>query len=164
MGQDNSSKAVAVTPEEPAAVASSPTGSGFVSEMQQFQAQVWTSLPPERKAEVIAYMVGNQADPIDVVVGKEISVEHLIAHRVPFVTDDGEEIELDRIILLTTDGHAYACTSSGIRRSLAAIMALYNLPPWDGGLLLTVTAVKTRRKFTTYVISPVIKRPPVPVK
>jgi len=100
--------------------------------------------------ELIQTADGQVAD----LIGKEIAVEHIVAHSVEIVDEEtGEVDEADRIVLVTPEGESYSCVSNGIRRSLTMLMALTGkMPPWKPALLLTIRQINTRRGRRTYIL------------
>jgi hypothetical protein len=132
-----------------------PLPSGGPLDFGGLEAQLFSTLPKDQRGRVVALMQG-QADQLADIVGQEIIVEHILAHSVEKVTDDGEVIGLLRIVLISPDGKAYATTAAGIRESIRLLAKFYGLPPWgNGGLKVKVEALKTRRGFKTFRLSPV---------
>lgn len=114
---------------------------------------VFSTFGPADKARVVQLMQG-QAEPLSEMIGETITVEHILAHTVETISDDGEALALLRIVLVDKDGKAYATTSEGVRESVRLIANYYGSPPWLDGLALKVESIKTRRGFRTFRLSP----------
>lgn len=121
---------------------------------EDMRLQVFTSIPLENKSQLLSLIQG-QAQKLGDKIGEVIAAEHVLVHRVEVITEDGEAMDADRIVIVAADGAAYAGTSIGIRRSLQYIMALYGVPPWRPNLNLKIGQLNTRRGFRTYTLTPV---------
>lgn len=139
------------TPAQVAATGPETSGGVFGS---AFDLQLWSSFPPDEMGAVIALVQGSALALADM-VEKVIPVRHILAHRIDSVDEDTGEVKtLDRIVLVTPDGTAYASTSEGVRRSLSLLMTVYGKPPWSPPLRLKLTQVNTRKGRRTFVLSP----------
>lgn len=134
------------------------TTAGSIFDNQgDFGLQLWSSFPPDEAGKVIGLVQG-KATPLSELIGKEIAVRHIVAHRVELVDEDTGEISTgDRIVLVDSAGQAYGSVSDGIRRSLSLIMQVYGKPPWTPPLRLSVDQLNTRKGRRTYVLNPVTK-------
>lgn len=122
---------------------------------EAFALDLWTSLPEDKPAKILQAMQGDSI-PLANVLGKTLTVQHILAHRVELVDEETGEIdEGGRIVLLTTDGKQYACVSKGVLASLKAIMHYYGTPPWDKGLKLKVVQASTRGARRVFKLLPV---------
>ena len=122
---------------------------------QAIAVDVWSSFPQGDANRVIKYMQG-KATPLSEVIGKQLLVEHVLAHRVEMTDEETGEITLgDRIVLVTPKGDAYQAVSAGVRRSLQLIMHFKGVPPWAPAIKLEVNQIPTRRGFRTFTLTPV---------
>jgi single-stranded DNA-binding protein len=131
-----------------------PRSAGGPLDFGGLEAQLFSTFPKEERGRVVALMQG-QAEQLAEMVGKVITVQHILAHSVETVTEDGEVVGLLRIVLQEPDGKAYATTSAGVRESIRLLARFYGLPPWADGLKVKVDSIKTRRGFETFRLSPV---------
>jgi hypothetical protein len=99
-------------------------------------------------------MQGSDAESLDSVIGKTISVQHIVAHRVTVIDNDGVPIPAVRIVLASGNGKAYYCVSEGVKESLRILAQFYGTPPWTPPLELTVNQIKTARNRRTYTLTP----------
>lgn len=143
-----------VEPEKQPGTAVAPLPTGGPLELGGLAMQLFSTLPTSERARVVALMQG-QAEQVADIVGQEILVEHILAHSVETITEDGEAVGLVRIVLVTPDGKAYATTAAGIRESIRLLAKFYGLPPWKDGLKVKVEAIKTKRNRRTFRLSPV---------
>ena len=134
------------------AVAPLPTGGPL--DFGRLEAQLFSTFPDEQRGRVVALMQG-QAEQLADHIGETISVQHILAHSVETVTDQGEVVGLLRIVIVAPDGTAYATTAAGIRESIRLLARFYGLPPWTDGLRVKIESIKTRRGFKTFRLSPV---------
>jgi hypothetical protein len=153
------SEATAVVPAESKEIA--PAQPTYASKFQDaFRAQVWSSFDPETpegKAAIISHLDGADADALGKLIGEVIEVQHVLAHRVTVIDDDGVEVEADRLVLVGPDGESVSCTSTGILRSLQVIMGLYGMPPFKPALKLKIRQKDTRRGRRIYSLVPVME-------
>lgn len=140
--------------EKQPGTAVAPIRTGGPLDFGGLEAQLFSTFPKEDRGRVVALMQG-QADQLADIVGQVIQVQHILAHSVETVTEDGEVVGLLRIVLVDPEGKAYATTSAGVRESIRLLAKFYGLPPWADGLKLKVEAIKTRRGFKTFRLSPV---------
>lgn len=134
-----------------------------VLDMEALALDVWSSFPddPKNAPTIIRLLQAGAAKVADEING-EISVEHVLAHRVELeeVNKDTGEVSrvlADRIVLVEPDGTAYACVSTGVRKSLQYLMHYYGMPPWKPALKVKVEQLTTRRGFRTFILSPVAR-------
>ena len=136
------------------AVATVPESAGGPLSFESLVLDHFSTLPAAEKARTIKYMQG-AVTPLQDMIGKKISVEHIVAHRVELVNDKtGEISEQVRIVLVSPKGEAWQAVSDGVKKSLRLIAQFEGVPPWPGGLTLEVSQIKTRRGFRTFVLSP----------
>lgn len=140
--------------DKEAGTAMAPLSDGGPLEFGRLEAQLFSTFPEGERAKVVALMQG-KAEQLADYVGQDISVQDILAHTVETITEDGEVKALLRIVLAGPDGKAYQTTSEGIRNSIRLLARFYGRPPWKDGLMVKVEAVKTRRNFKTFTLSPV---------
>lgn len=145
-------KALAIIP----ASAQLPEAAGGPLNFDSITRDFYSSIPtntPEGKAETIRLMQAG-AEPLDDVIGKTISVAHIVAHRVMITQKDGPAVPAVRIVLADGQGKAWAAVSDGVKESLRILANFYGTPPWDPALALKVTQVRTRAGRRTYNLTP----------
>ena len=112
--------------------------------------RIWTSLPMDgsrtSKIKLINSIENVKANLRDI-PGQVIEVTNIVCHSVVFQTDNGEEIEGVRTVLIDSNGDCYATVSDGIRSSLARIFAVVGMPPWEPPVKMAAREVKTRKGF-----------------
>src|SRR5262245_1381531 len=134
----------------PAAAAPPPSLVGPMN-IADLMARVWTSLDLSNEANRETLVLAMQSDDAirlsDIIKGdnKLIEVEHVVIHRVPFVDENGEEIEADRVVLIHPSGEMYHAVSTGIVRSLQALSIAYGMPPWNPPITVRVQQGETRK-------------------
>lgn len=152
----DSTKLALATPD--AAAVGSPMAGSIFDNGGDFGLQLWSSFPPEEAGRVIGLVQG-QATPLADMIGKDIAIRHVVAHRIEMVDKDTGEVSIgDRIVLVATDGAAYGSVSDGVRRSLQLLMQVYGKPPWTPPLLLTMQQITTRSGKRTFCLNPVAKK------
>lgn len=89
---------------------------------------------------------------LDDMVGKVVVVENVIIQPVE-MTDNatGEQTTRNRIVLITPNGDAYGCTSTGVETSMRNLFAIVGCPPWNPAIAFDVVKKQGRNgyKFTT---------------
>lgn len=150
----------ALVPRAASGILATAAAAGSIFDPAALNMRLFTSFPEEesgRVFELIQSSTGKLAD----LIGKEVAVQHIVAHSVELVDEDtGEVNDADRIVLVTPNGESYACVSNGVRRSLQQIMALTNsMPPWDPAMVLSVKQVNTSRGRRTFILTPVNYKP-----
>lgn len=123
---------------------------------QDFALSVWTSLPDDRKTDLLMAL---QADalPLREMLGDDepLEVQHIVAHRIELVDEKtGEVDEADRIILITPNGDMYACVSKGVRKSVQLLMMAYGMPPWEPPVRVRMNETQTRKGRRLYQLLP----------
>jgi len=141
--------------EPSTALATIPPEVGGPLSFDTLAADMFSTLPKEKRALVVRLMQGAAA-ALDTVIGKKIQVSDVIAHRINIVdTATGEVKEAVRIVLISPEGDAYQAVSDGVKQSLRTIASIYGKPPWKPALTVEVQQIKTRRGFRTYVLNPI---------
>ena len=85
-------------------------------------------------------------------VGKVVAVENVIIQPVEMTNNaTGETSVRNRIVLITPDGTAYGCTSSGVETSMRNLFAIVGCPPWSPAIEFDIVKKQGRNgyKFTT---------------
>lgn len=85
--------------------------------------------------------------PLTEIVNTTIEVSDYIAHPVTVVEDNGQLVELVRIVLIGPDGKMFQAASEGVRMSLMLIFQCRGRGPWEPALRLTPKLTKTRRGY-----------------
>jgi len=118
--------------------------------------RLFTSFPKSEAGRVFE-LIQTSDGALSDLIGKEVSVQHIVAHSVEIVDKEtGEVKDEDRIVLVTPEGESFSCVSAGVRRSLQQIMALTNsMPPWNPAMVLKVQQKNTRAGRRTYILTPV---------
>lgn len=101
--------------------------------------RIWSSLDDGSiDAKKKAYNATvNQTASIESMIGKTISVVHVVVHPANLENEEtGEVVTLLRTILIDSDGNSYGCMSKGLLSDLAKIEAIIGPPPWKEGLQL----------------------------
>ena len=90
--------------------------------------------------------------PLDDMVGKVVAVENIIIQPIE-MTDNATGVKSirNRIVLITPDGTAYGCTSSGVETSMKNLFAIVGCPPWNPAIEFDIVKKQGRNgyKFTT---------------
>lgn len=122
---------------------------------------LWTSLDTTTnagKSAVIRHMNGDEAERLTEAVNTVVEVQDILAHRVEIVdTKTGEVIDADRIVLIRPDGSGLACVSTGVRRSLQTIFALFGLPPYRPAMKMRVVNKRTKAGRMTTLLTPEVE-------
>lgn len=104
-----------------------------------------------------------QADlKADDILGKPISVTHVLVHPVEIVDEEtGEVTPCHRTVFVLDDGRTVGFVSAGILKSLGLICAMEGTGPWPGGITLMVRQITVKRARRMYVID-LIESPAAP--
>ena len=119
-------------------------------------ADVYCSIPntPENRAKIVRLLQAGSTSLSDM-VNKKVAIQHVLAHRVEAISEDGEPLELIRCVLVDAEGKAYSASGLGVYKSMRNLFGFYGQPPYSPALVVEVAPVKTRRGFTTYALQPV---------
>lgn len=114
---------------------------------------MWSSITAETQEERLAvYDAVSNSLPLDDVVGKIIKISDVILQPTE-MTDNatGEVTVRNRMVLVTEEGTAYGCTSTGVETSLKNLFMIVGMPPWSPALALEVVKRQGRNgyKFTS---------------
>lgn len=147
-------------PEGAAVAPTAPTRPLTMTErmsVENLMMQIWTSLPdtPEGRLELARHLGGADAAKLSKEINTTLKVAHVLVHRVNVITEDGEEIEADRCVLIGPDGEAFACVSEGVRKSIQILGAVVGIPPWSPPLELRVVQTETRSGRRFFQLLPV---------
>lgn len=127
-----------------------------MSATPDFMGGMWCSITAETQNERLAiYDAVSNSQPLDDMVGKTIVIENVIIQ--PTEMEDnatGEMTMRNRIVLVTPDGNAYGCTSTGVETSIKNLFAIVGTPPWNPAISFEVVKKQGRNgyKFTTLQI------------
>jgi hypothetical protein len=142
-------KPLAVVPAEQAAVIA-------LSGQNDRPHKMWCSIRKDDVAMRAVILKASQAaDEHAADLGKDAwPTAHILAHEVDCLDDaTGELRTLTRLVLIRPDGKTCDMVSEGARKSMQLIIGLYGPPPWSPALMITVERKKTRRGFTTFLLS-----------
>lgn len=98
------------------------------------------------------YEAVSNSESLDDMVGKVVEVENVIIQPVEMTDNATGEVTLrNRIVLITPDGEAYGCTSTGVETSMRNLFAIVGCPPWTPAIAFEVVKKQGRNgyKFTT---------------
>lgn len=118
-----------------------------------FSRGMYCSIHAETQADRLdIYEAVSNSMSLDDMVGKTIEVENVIIQPVE-MTDNatGEQTMRNRIVLITPNGDAYGCTSTGVETSMRNLFAIVGCPPWTPAIAFDVVKKQGRNgyKFTT---------------
>lgn len=124
-----------------------------INEAPDFSAGMFCSIHAETQADRLDIFeaVSNSA-PLDDVVGKTVTVENVIIQPVEMADPATGEVSMrNRIVLITPEGNAYGCTSTGVETSLKNLFAIVGVPPWNPAITFDVVKKPGRNgyKFTS---------------
>ena len=98
------------------------------------------------------YEAVSNSMPLDDMVGKVVEVENVIIQPIEMTDNATGEVALrNRIVLITPNGDAYGCTSTGVETSMRNLFAIVGCPPWNPPIAFDVVKKQGRNgyKFTT---------------
>lgn len=113
----------------------------------------WSSLTGESLQEQAAILkaMSNPDYKLDDIAEKKILMaKHILAHSVQMITDAGEIVDADRVVMILENGETVAAVSTGFKAGVTNLMNVVGKPPYVPALPLVVTRVKTRRGFNTF--------------
>ena len=122
------------------------SGPQAVHNLTGSQVEVWRALT----------LGENKADSLSDLVGKgPIAVKNWYLKKVEIIDPaTGEVQEPIRTVLYTDDGRILACTSNGIAKSMAGIISVFGVGPYDPAIKVEVIEVTTARKFKMLTLIP----------
>ena len=109
---------------------------------------------PANRAKIVRLLQAGST-PLSDMTNKRVSIQHVLAHRVEAISEDGEPLELIRCVLVDADGKSYSASGLGVYKSMRNLFGFYGQPPYTPPLVVEVVPVKTRRGFTTFALQPV---------
>lgn len=137
-----------------------PTSRAAMFSPEAFQAAVWSSYDlttTEGKARLVNAMQSPDTERLSDLNGQVLDIVHLTAHTVTMMDEEtGEEFEADRIIVEDAKGTQYAAVSTGVRRSMQILSAVYGSPPWTPALKVRVEMKRTRKNRMVTLLTPVL--------
>lgn len=98
------------------------------------------------------YEAMSNSMPLDDMVGKVVCVENVIIQPVEMPDNaTGELTVRNRIVLITPEGDAYGCTSTGVETSMKNLFSIVGCPPWNPAIAFDVVKKQGRNgyKFTS---------------
>lgn len=94
-----------------------------------------------------------------------IEVTDILAHTIELEDEQsGELVKTTRVVLVGTDGTAYAAISKGIMSSVQKIVAIVGQAPWEPAIKVMPISKKTRNGFKTLTLSMVVEEEAAEVK
>lgn len=125
----------------------------ITNDAPDFSRGMYCSIHAETQADRLdIYEAVSNSQPLDDMVGKVVMVENVIIQPVE-MTDNatGERSVRNRIVLITPDGEAYGCTSTGVETSMRNLFAIVGCPPWTPAIAFDVVKKQGRNgyKFTS---------------
>lgn len=114
---------------------------------------MWSSITAENQADRLQiYDAVSNSNPLDDLVGKTITISDVILQ--PTEVNDhatGEVEERTRIVLITPEGEAYGCMSTGVENCIKQLFGIVGVPPWEPAITFEVVKKQGRNgyKFTT---------------
>ena len=114
---------------------------------------LWSSITAETQDERLQiYDAVSNSMPLDDMVGKTIAISDVILQPTE-VTDNatGELENRTRIVLITPEGDAYGCMSTGVETSIKNLFGIVGTPPWEPAITMEVVKKQGRNgyKFTS---------------
>lgn len=123
------------------------------NETPDFSRGMFCSIHAETQADRLdIYEAVSNSQPLDDMVGKVVVVENVIIQPVEMTNNaTGEQTMRNRIVLITPDGDAYGCTSTGVETSMRNLFAIVGCPPWNPAIAFDVVKKQGRNgyKFTS---------------
>lgn len=114
---------------------------------------MFSSIQAETQADRLdIYDAVSNSEPLDEIVGSHIEVEHVIIQPIEMRDNmTGDIVVRNRIVLITPDGKAFGCTSSGVETSIKNLFSIVGCPPWNPAIALDVVKKQGRNgyKFTS---------------
>lgn len=123
------------------------------SNSADFNSGMFCSIHAETQADRLdIYEAVSNSAPLDDMVGKVVSVQDVIIQPVEMNDPASGEVQArNRIVMITPDGEAYGCVSSGVETSMRNLFAIVGVPPWNPAISLDVVKKQGRNgyKFTS---------------
>ena len=114
---------------------------------------IYSSVTAETRDEKLAvFDAVSNSESLEDMVGKAIDVENIIIQPVEMNDEKtGEVRDANRIVLITDEGKAYGCVSSGVETSIKNLFAIVGSAPWVPAIRFEVTKKQGRNgyKFMT---------------
>lgn len=121
------------------------------------QSSFWCSIKPttEQNQALLFSAREGESTPLADLINTEIVVENVLLHPVTLVRDNGEAIDVVRIVLISPDGKCVSTCSNGIQQSIRTLCQIYGLPPWQGGRRFKVKQLILKNARRTFKIEPI---------
>ena len=110
---------------------------------------VWSSIHAATREQMLdLYDAVSDSESLEDMVNQTISVQDVILQPVEMADErTGEVQRRNRIVLVTPDGKAYGCVSSGIETSMRNLFAIVGMPPWTPAIDFTVVKKTGRNGY-----------------
>lgn len=79
-------------------------------------------------------------------INLEINVKDVYCEIVSITTEDGEQVEAPRIVLIDTQGTSYQCVSMGVMNSLKRLFVVFGYPTWEEGIKVKVKQISSKER------------------
>ena len=121
------------------------------------QSSFWCSIKPTTESAQAALYRAREGEsqPLADLINAEIVVQDVLVHPVSLTRDNGETIDVVRIVLISPDGSCYSTCSSGIQQSIRTLCQIYGLPPWQGGRRFKVKQLILKNARRTFKLEPI---------
>lgn len=129
------------------------TETGVSLDPQHRRKEFWTTIKPdsEPSKRLIVKAMGDADFTADTLEGRVIRVQHVLTKLARRVNPEtGEISEWVRCVLVEPDGTTVAFGSKGVIDSLAMLIELFGMPPWNPAQAVKLTVVKTGGKNRFY--------------
>lgn len=114
---------------------------------------LWSSITADTQEERLQiYDAVSNSMPLDDMVGKTITISDVILQPTEVADNATGELEnRTRIVLITPEGDAYGCMSTGVETSIKNLFGIVGTPPWEPAITMEVAKKQGRNgyKFTS---------------
>lgn len=126
--------------------------------MPNAQPSFWSSIKPvdERSQSLLFSAREGESRQLADLINQEIVVENLLIHPVTLVRDNGEAIQVVRIVMIAPNGDCVSTCSNGVQQSIRTLCQIYGLPPWPGGRRFRVRQLVLKSARRTFKLDPVV--------
>lgn len=125
-------------------------GNGIIADMQSASADIFTSFEvttDDDRKQVFNAMSG-QGEALKSNLNKTISMRDVVILSSSRKDDDGNEVDIPVISIITTDGKVFASTSWGVYNSMRKLASVYGTLHFEKGLKVCPVEVKTKNGYT----------------
>lgn len=121
--------------------------------LQNPQANFLNTMTLEKHEDKVKlYNAINNTDFALADITSPIRVTDVIAHHVTLENEDGEMVEVTRVVLIDKEGKSYGCVSEGVLSSLQKLFVIFGRPTWKDGLVILPKLVKTNKGYKTMTL------------